>query len=661
LIEGVPGDLTGNPLKLWVDKICAMSIYKLLLLVLVLPLAFTSLACPTRTKDIPDASPEGQGGKAGGATDGGGGGAAGAGATGPGGAAGHANGGAEVSASSDAGAAGAGGLSGGASGAGGMAGRQGMGGSASGAGGGGTTGAARMTGGTNGAAGGGGKAGVAGMTGGGGAIGGAGGAGGVAASCVPACTPPTGGTSTCVKGSCVAACTVTGQVLCGTVCVDKNSDKQNCGGCGTMCETYQYCRSAKCSPTYEWTRVLPVNPLDASYGVHGAAVTSTDDIIVQVDLNGGSAPTTLTFSNPQETNTQVTTTNQTVAIGRVSSTNHLTYGQDLAYSFLGQSSGIQPLSVSPLVVTANDDVVVGGVDAVTTATGTVVNSNVLIRLDSANSLNRDWAAAYSNGANALSIFPRPSRADYITLGQPPDEFHGVTGQVARVLEAATTATNIAPYLANAAALGADKTTLWFIGTGNGPTALNPWSPTMTNLSTSAQSYIIGAKDDGSSFGPWLTSGAPANLFKIAVDPNSDLIVVAGQGGRGTTGAVTLNGQEILGAQDVVTIFKVRAANGSVVWKVPVPSSAFVPVTVGPDGAAIFVSPAASTYALTMFADADGTIPASFTGSGTAQLVASGSKSLYILGAVRGSADFNPGSKSDIQGNLPGIFITRFSY
>jgi hypothetical protein len=467
----------------------------------------------------------------------------------------------------------------------------------------------------------------------------------------------------------MTACTVSGQVVCGAACVDKNSDKQNCGGCGTTCESYQYCRSAKCSPTYEWTRVLPVSPLDAIYQVHGAAVTSTDDIIVQVDLSAGSSSTTLTFSNPQETNAQVTTMYQTVALGRVSSTNHLTYGQDLAYSFLGQSSGIQTTSVSPLVVTANDDIVVGGVDAVTNASGTVVASNVLVRLDSANSLNRKWAASYSNGATPNLILPRPPRGDYVTVGPSPDEFHGITGQVSRVLEAATTATNISSYLANAAALGADKTTLWLIG-GNygqaglsGPVALNPWSPTTTNL-TNGQSFIIGAKDDGSSFGPWLTTNSgtrPANLSRIVADPNGDLIVVAVGAGGGATGAITLNSHEIIGAQEAVTIFKVTAANGGVAWKVPVPFSAFVPIALAPDGAAIIVSPATSTYALTMFADADGTVPASFTGSGGAQVVASGPKSLYILGVVTGSADFNPGSKSDIQGNLPGIFITRFSY
>ena len=41
------------------------------------------------------------------------------------------------------------------------------------------------------------------------------------------------------------------------------------------------------------------------------------------------------------------------------------------------------------------------------------------------------------------------------------------------------------------------------------------------------------------------------------------IVVAVGAGGGSTGAVTLNSQEIIGAQETVTIFKVTAANGSV--------------------------------------------------------------------------------------------------
>ena len=93
----------------------------------------------------------------------------------------------------------------------------------------------------------------------------------------------------------------------------------------------------------------------------------------------------------------------------------------------------------------------------------------------------------------------------------------------------------------------------------------------------------------------------------------------------------------------------------------VPSSGFVPVTVAPDGAVIIISPNTSTYSLTMYKNADGSVPVAFTGSGAAQAVAASATSLYVLGAVSGSADFNPGTKSDIQGTLPGIFVTRFSY
>jgi hypothetical protein len=64
----------------------------------------------------------------------------------------------------------------------------------------------------------------------------------------------------------------------------------------------------------------------------------------------------------------------------------------------------------------------------------------------------------------------------------------------------------------------------------------------------------------------------------------------------------------------------------------------------------------------MYADADGSIPASFIGQGSAQAIVAGGNSLYILGRVTGAINFNPGTKTtDVQGNPPGIFITRFAY
>jgi hypothetical protein len=219
------------------------------------------------------------------------------------------------------------------------------------------------------------------------------------------------------------------------------------------------------------------------------------------------------------------------------------------------------------------------------------------------------------------------------------------------------------------ALALDKTTMWMVGgcygqsALNGPTKLNPWSATTTDL-TGGRSFIVGAKDDGTNIGPWLTTNAgtrPANLARIMVDANGDLIVVAGGGGRGDTGAVSLNGKEILAAADNAAVFKVAASNGNVAWKAAFPSNAFVPAAIAPDGAVILVAPNSSTYSLTMYRNTDGSVPVAFTGSGVAQAVVSGTKSLYVLGTVSGSADFNPGTKSDIQGTLPGIFVTRFSY
>jgi hypothetical protein len=325
--------------------------------------------------------------------------------------------------------------------------------------------------------------------------------------------------------------------------------------------------------------------------------------------------------------------------------------------------------VSAIALTSTDDVMVGGVDAVTNASGTLINSNVLLRLDSANFLTRKWGATYPVGASAVQIFPRTPRGDYITVGFVPDEFHGITGQVVQVLENATTATTLGQYIDQAAALGSDKTTLWMSGgvagqTGLiGPTLLNPWSTTTTNL-LAGQSFIIGARDNGTSVGPWFTTNAaarPASLFKILVDASGDLIVLAVGGGRGDTGAVSLNGREILSLQDGASVFKVAAATGTVVWKTGLTAAAFPLLAIAPDGATVAVSSQTSTYGLTMYSGADGTIPASFTGSGLAQAVVSGGNSLYVVGVVTGSADFNPGSRSDIQGNLPGVFVTRFSY
>jgi hypothetical protein len=413
--------------------------------------------------------------------------------------------------------------------------------------------------------------------------------------------------------------------------------------------------------------VLPVTPLDALSQIHGAAVTSAGDIVVQVDLQAGATSATVTFNNATEASSQVSTTYSTCAMGRISPTNHLVWGTDVASSFMSGSTYNTAITFSQVAVLANDDLVVSGLDTITGASGATTSANVLSRVDGAAPYLRKWAISYTE--RPLTIFPRPSRGDYITIGAGPNDFFFNNSNVIRAFESTLTATTVTQNIYNTMALGLDKTTVWMVGgcygqsSINAPTKLNPWSATTTDL-TGGRSFIIGAKDDGTSIGPWLTTNAgtrPAGLWRIVVDANGDLIVLANEGGRGYTGAVSLNGKEILAAADSASVFKVAASNGNVVWKASLPSSGFVPVTVAPDGAVIIISPNTSTYSLTMYKNADGSVPVAFTGSGAAQAVAASATSLYVLGSVSGSADFNPGTKSDIQGTLPGIFVTRFSY
>jgi len=84
----------------------------------------------------------------------------------------------------------------------------------------------------------------------------------------------------------------------------------------------------------------------------------------------------------------------------------------------------------------------------------------------------------------------------------------------------------------------------------------------------------------------------------------------------------MNSREILSVQDTASIFKVGATTGTVAWKAGL-TAAFPLLVVAPDGTTIAVNSQTSTYGLTMYSDVDGTIPASFTGSGQAQAIASG--------------------------------------
>jgi hypothetical protein len=48
---------------------------------------------------------------------------------------------------------------------------------------------------------------------------------------------------------CVSSCTVAGGTLCGTVCVNTQSDNANCGACAMACTSGQACSAGKCAAT----------------------------------------------------------------------------------------------------------------------------------------------------------------------------------------------------------------------------------------------------------------------------------------------------------------------------------------------------------------------------------------------------------------------------
>src|SRR5262249_7056198 len=148
---------------------------------------------------------------------------------------------------------------------------------------------------------------------------------------------------------------------------------------------------------------------------------------------------TLTFNNATESSSQVSTTYSTCAMGRISTTNHLVWGTDLAFSFMSGSTYNSAITFSQVAVVANDDLVVSGLDAITSPTP-VTTKNVLTRLDGTNPFTRKWAISYTERPS--TIFPRPSRGDYITIGAGPNDFFFNNSNVIRAVESTLTATTV---------------------------------------------------------------------------------------------------------------------------------------------------------------------------------------------------------------------------
>jgi len=484
---------------------------------------------------------------------------------------------------------------------------------------------------------------------------GSGGAGGAQAiSCSPACVAPSGGVAQCVAGTCMSSCSTTGQTICDTSCVDKSTDKNNCGACGTTCEGYQYCSAGKCVPHYEWTRVMPSMPSGAVPPVTGSAVASNGDVVIETLVESA----TVTFSTPQESSQSVSAANgvNKIALARLSSTNQLKWGSDFGTVLANGLQDIDPLRVTPLALTSGGDIALGYLKA---DPSPATSSHYRLGVVSGVNPTLSWEATYPTGQGPSIVLPR--ELDIVTLGTSATFGMPVA---ARVPNGGGTPAIAGNLVGVGGVLGADASTVWLWGTVNAgvAAALNPWSAQMWAAPAGASGFVIGARDNGQQSGPWFCTssdnGFLAQTSQIIPDQQNNIILYATQGGS-SSGSLTLNGKEIARTGGHYGLSKINGSTGDVIWKRDVDSLNFVVVT--PDGEILTVTAGAASYSANIYSEIDGHSLASFVGSGQAMQVAPGGGSVYVIGGALVASDFDPGTRTDIQGGISGLFVSRFSY
>jgi hypothetical protein len=218
-----------------------------------------------------------------------------------------------------------------------------------------------------------------------------------------------------------------------------------------------------------------------------------------------------------------------------------------------------------------------------------------------------------------------------------------------------------------AAAGADGATLWSWGAYDDTVAaaLNPWSSQTWQLTANngqfvgGDGYLFGARDDGSTTGPWFTEGDYGVAMTLLVDSGGDLVVTAG-----SDGLVTFNGGQAFLPGSGLVLAKIDKMNGHILWATPLSVSPNE-LVVAPGDRIVTISQAGSDapYVLTIYSGADGSILSSFSGAGLVAngTVACGNTEMYLAGAVTSPIDFNPGVATDTLGATPGMFVSRFSF
>jgi hypothetical protein len=219
-----------------------------------------------------------------------------------------------------------------------------------------------------------------------------------------------------------------------------------------------------------------------------------------------------------------------------------------------------------------------------------------------------------------------------------------------------------------AAEGADGATLWGWGAnGNdGPAALNPWSTQTWQLTpnpsamSAGDAYLLGARDDGTTIGPWFTEGDSGVAMNVLVDSEGALIVAAESGGF-----VSFNGGQDFLPNGNAVLAKINPVNGHIVWRTPISDMPKDGVFLAPGDRIVTVTNPSfdAPYTLRIYAGSDGSLLSSFSNAGIVYhgAIAGGKTEMYLAGAVTTPTDFDPGEATDMLGATSGVFVSRFSF
>jgi hypothetical protein len=396
-------------------------------------------------------------------------------------------------------------------------------------------------------------------------------------------------------------------------------------------------------------------PLD---DILAALVASNGDLFLQVHFRGQIVFGNSTFGTIGSTDEYA----NYLVLARYSSSGVLQWARDMML-LLGNSV----TAIGTVALASSDDlaVVFNRYDPPPPPPGALTSQDLLGRIDGGNPAIK-WEGSYGPGVQRprpYDVIPRPARNDFITMGTGPDMFHGCCDQIIQMKETGT-ATVLGPMYSYGAMTGRDGATLWMYGAWSGSALrFNPWSQMTWNVPANPfqfgtyDTFIIGAKDDGTSFGPWITQGdeGPALLgFALATD-GQPIFTMAG------TAPVRINGQELLAGEGQV-VAKLDATTGTVVWKTDIADRPGGIAITGDQGIATVALRSDSPPRLTLYDATNGHPRSSFIVPGSIYKIVAGPTDLFLVGTTTGAADFNPGAATDTQGAAtPGIFITRYSF